>query len=492
MTSDILRHPRGLPVLFFTEMWERASYYGMRALLVLFLAAAVSNGGMGLDDKSAAAIYGVYTASVYLAAMPGGWIADRLLGMKNAVFYGGCIIAAGHFTLALPWNEAFYFGLVLIVLGTGLLKPCISTLVGELYRDLPSAKRDAGFSIYYMGINIGAIIGSLVCGYLGEHVGWHYGFAAAGIGMVLGLVQFRFSGHTLDNVGNLERPTPATPAARAYRKGWQQVSIGTGVFLLLAVAVLLGFVPFDVITVAGYGSGLIAALAIAYFCYIYFAGGLDATERDRMKAAAVLFTVGMLFWAGFEQAGSSFNLFAQRFTERSLFNFEFPASWFQSVNAFFVVTLAPFFAAFWVKLGARNLDPSSPVKFALGMLFLGAGFGVMALASEIVVGGQNVLPTWLILTYLLHTMGELCLSPVGLSLVTRLAPRNFTAQMMGLWFMFSAMGNLIAGLVAGHLGGEDLAGMPVMYGKMLLIFGGAGLALLLLRKPLARWMGDIR
>lgn len=490
MTSDTLRHPRGLPVLFFTEMWERASYYGMRALLVLFLAAAVVDGGMGLDDKTAAAIYGIYTAAVYLSAMPGGWIADRLLGMKNAVFYGGSIIAAGHFSMALPWDETFYFGLVLIVLGTGLLKPCISTLVGELYRDMPSAKRDAGFSIYYMGINIGAIIGSLVCGYLGENVGWHYGFAASGIGMVLGLVQFKLSGHALEHVGNLTKPTAGTPEAQAHRRGWRHVSMGTGAFLLLAIATLLGFLPFNVIAVAGYGSGLIAALAISYFCYIYFAGGLDAAERDRMKAAAVLFTVGMLFWAGFEQAGSSFNLFAQRFTDRTIFSFEFPASWFQSVNAFFVVTLAPFFAAFWVKLGARNLDPSSPVKFALGMILLGAGFGVMALASEIVVNGQNVMPTWLIITYLLHTMGELCLSPVGLSLVTRLAPRNFTAQMMGLWFMFSSMGNLIAGLLAGHLGGENLAEMPATYTKMLLVFGTAGLVLILLRKPLKRWTGE--
>ncbi|MBM3618023.1 MAG: MFS transporter, partial [Alphaproteobacteria bacterium] len=290
-------HPKGLPVLFFTEMWERMSYYGMRAILVLFLASAVTAGGMGLDDKTAAAIYGVYTAAVYLAAMPGGWVADRLLGMKNAVFYGGCIIAAGHFSMAFPWEESFFFGLVLITLGTGLLKPCISTLVGELYRGLPDAKRDAGFSIYYMGINIGAIIGSLVCGYLGENVNWHYGFAASGIGMVIGLVIFKFSGHTLEGIGELERPAP-----EYYARGWKRVWVSTALFFAAVIGVLAGLIPFDAVTFASFGSAIIAVLAISYFSYIYFAGGLDDAEKGRMKAAGVLFFVAMLFWAGFEQA----------------------------------------------------------------------------------------------------------------------------------------------------------------------------------------------
>lgn len=483
-------HPRGLPVLFFTEMWERASYYGMRALLVLFLAATVAEGGMGLDDKTAAAIYGVYTASVYLAAMPGGWIADRLLGMKNAVFYGGCVIALGHFCLAIPSERCFYLGLILIVLGTGLLKPCISTLVGELYRDLPGAKRDAGFSIYYMGINIGAIVGSLVCGYLGK-INWHYGFAAAGVGMVLGLIQFKLSGHTLEEVGNRPLHATGSPEALANRKGWLRVWAGLLVFCAFAGLSLFGVLPFHIVSFAEYGSIFIAALAIGYFCYIYFTGGLDQMEKDRMKAVAVLAVVAMLFWAGFEQAGSSFNLFAERFTERRLFGYEFPAAWFQSVNAFFVITLAPLFAWLWVRLAARNLDPSSPVKFAFAMVLLGLGFGAMALAAEIVVAGNKALPYWLILTYLLHTMGELCLSPIGLSLVTKLAPRHFTAQMMGLWFMSSAMGNLLAGLAAGHLGGENLAELPRLFTQMLLVFGGTGAILFFFRDKLKRWMAGV-
>lgn len=496
-TTDAFRHPqkhpRGLYTLFFTEMWERASYYGMRALLVLFLAAPVANGGMGLDDKTAAAIYGIYTAAVYLFALPGGWISDRLMGMKNAVFWGGCIIAAGHFSMALPWDGTFYLGLVLIVLGTGLLKPCISSIVGELYTARPGAQRDAGFSIYYMGINLGAIFGPLVCGYLGENVNWHYGFAAAGIGMVLGLIQFRISSKKhLAHVGDFV-PPPAEDAAawRTIRTGWRVTVAGTVLFLAFIAAAIFGYVPIDPAAIAANGSVVIAVLALAYFCYIYYGGGIDAAEKGRMKAAGVLFFVAALFWAGFEQSGSSFNLFAMRYTDRELFGWEMPASWLQATNALFIITLAPFFAALWVKLGLRNLNPSSPVKFALGVMLLGAGFGVMALAAELVVQGQSVLPTWLVVTYLLHTMGELCLSPIGLSLVTKLAPRNFSAQMMGFWFMSSAIGNLMAGVLAGHMGDGNLEEMPTTFTELLLLCMGAGVVLILLKNPIRRWMGGV-
>jgi proton-dependent oligopeptide transporter, POT family len=487
------KHPRGLYTLFFTEMWERASYYGMRALLVLFLAAPATAGGMGLDDKTAAAIYGIYTAAVYLFAMPGGWISDRLMGMKNAVFWGGCIITAGHFSMAMPWDETFYLGLVLIVLGTGLLKPCISSIVGELYTDRPGAQRDAGFSIYYMGINLGAILGSIICGWLGEKIGWHYGFAAAGIGMLLGLLQFKLSGRHLAEVGNFTPPTADDAAAwRTIRRGWALTIICTAAFCAFVGAAIFGSVTIDPGYIAANGSVILALLALAYFCYIYFGGRLDATEKNRMKAAGVLFFVAALFWAGFEQAGSSFNLFAVRYTDRMLFGWEMPASWLQSVNALFIIILAPFFAAAWVKLGARNLNPSSPVKFAMGVALLGLGFGVMALAAELVVQGHSVLPTWLVLTYLLHTMGELCLSPIGLSLVTKLAPRNFTAQMMGFWFMSSAIGNLMAGVLAGHMSGENLEQMPSTFSQLLLMCGSAALVLVLLRKPIQRWMGGVK
>lgn len=478
------RHPPGLYTLFFVEMWERASYYGMRALLVLFLTASIAEGGMGLNDRAAAAIYGIYTAAVYVASLPGGWIADRLLGMKNAVFYGGCIIAVGHFTLALPWVESFYIGLMTIVVGTGLLKPCISSLVGELYTFDTNARRDAAFSIYYMGINLGAIVGPLVCGYLGETINWHYGFAAAGIGMVFGLVHFRLSGRHLAAIGNFN---PAAPQA-AYRRNW----LFTGMAITAACAFTLfaigGLIAIDPVIIAANGSLFIAVLSILYFGYIYLAGDITPTEKRRMQAAGVLFAAAALFWAGFEQAGSSFNLFAARYTDRAILNWEMPASWLQSVNPLLIVMLAPFFAAFWVRLGMRNLDPSSPLKFAIALLLLGAGFGVMATAAHFIAQGDKVLPTWLILTYLLHTMGELCLSPIGLSLVTRLAPRRFSAQMMGLWFMSSAIGNLMAGLIAGKMGQEDIHQMPALFLQMLAACGAAALLLFALRKPLQRRM----
>lgn len=488
------KHPRGLYTLFFTEMWERASYYGMRALLVLFLAAPVTAGGMGLDDKTAAAIYGIYTAAVYLFALPGGWISDRLLGMKNAVFYGGCIIAAGHFSMALPWDETFYLGLVLIVLGTGLLKPCISSIVGELYTNRPGSQRDAGFSIYYMGINLGAIMGPLICGYLGENVNWHYGFAAAGIGMVIGLIQFKISSKQhLAGAGDFETPEKSdTEAWAGIRRSWTWVGLFTLGLSVFIGAAILGHITLDPFAIAANGSVVIAAIAVAYFCYIYFGGGISDVEKGRMKAAGALFGIAAVFWAGFEQSGSSFNLFAQRYTDREMFDWEMPASWLQATNALFIITLAPFFAAMWVKLGARNLNPSSPVKFAIGILLLGLGFGVMAIAAKLVVEGQSVLPTWLVLTYLLHTMGELCLSPIGLSLVTKLAPRNFSAQMMGFWFMSSAIGNLMAGVLAGRMGHDNLEQMPSTFTQLLLMCSGAALILGLLRKPIQRWMGGVK
>lgn len=497
-TADALRHPnkhpRGLYTLFFTEMWERASYYGMRALLVLYFAAPVASGGMGLDDKTAAAIYGIYTAAVYLFALPGGWISDRLLGMKNAVFYGGCTIAVGHFTLALPWTHSFYLGLVLIVLGTGLLKPCISSLVGELYAYDSSARRDAGFSIYYMGINLGAILGPVVCGYLGENINWHYGFAAAGMGMVFGLVQFRLSSKKhLRDAGNFVAPDAHDTAGWSkISNRWRWVAGGMAAIVAFIVACLSEIITLDPFAMAAHGSGIIAFLALAYFGYLYYGADLNNAERNRMKAAGVLFLVSALFWAGFEQTGSSFNLFAARYTEREFFGFVMPASWLQSVNALFIILLAPFFAALWVKLGTRNLDPSSPAKFALGLILLAIGFAIMALAAKLVFQQGTVLPTWLVLTYLLHTMGELCLSPIGLSLVTKLAPRHYTAQMMGFWFMSYSIGNLIAGMVAGYMGSGTLEQMPATFWQLFMLCGAVGLLLFFVRKPIQCWMGNVK
>ena len=490
--KDAAKHPRGLYTLFFTEMWERASYYGMRAILVLFLVASVAKGGLGLDDKSAAAIYGVYTACVYLFALPGGWIADRLLGLRRAVWYGGLIITAGHFSMALPWTETFFLGLVLIVLGTGLLKPSISGIVGELYKGDTGARRDAGFSIYYMGINLGAIMGPLICGYLGENVNWHYGFAASGIGMALGLLQYRLSQKHLDDAGEYTPPAIDDTVRQQFnRRAWSFVWIGTGLFMAFVIAAMMGLVTINAGAIAAQGTAVIVVLFVLDFIYIY-RGGITDVEKKRLWAAAVLYLFSALFWAGFEQSGSSFNLFAERYTDRFFGTWEMPASWLQSFNPLFIILLAPFFANLWVRLGVRNLDPSSPVKFTIALLGLGIGFAVMALAANYVVSGQQVLPSWLIMTYLIFTMAELCISPIGLSLTTKLAPKGYAAQMLGLFFMSSSIGNLFAGIIAGRLGHDSVADMPGLFGQMFIFCAGAAVLLYLIRKPLSRLMGGIR
>ncbi|MGM0457781.1 MAG: peptide MFS transporter [Bacteroidota bacterium] len=489
-------HPRGLATLFFTEMWERFSYYGMRAILVLFMVDAINRGGLGLDDRTATAIYGLYTMFVYLLALPGGWLADKFFGLRNAIWYGGIIITAGHFSMAIPGNTTFYLGLVLIVIGTGLLKPNISSIVGGLYGVEEQARRDAGFSIFYMGINIGAFLAPLITGYLGEGISWHYGFGAAGIGMLLGLIQFKMTEKYLGDVG-LE-PEEAEDTEKQ-QKQFRRIRNGlwiTGILSIVAfAAVTLGWVTINPVAVADASGIVIFLLVIAYFIYVYIAENLTTDEQKKIGVIAALFIFSALFWSGFEQAGSSLNLFAERYTDRDIFGWLMPASWLQSVNAFFIITLAPVFGWLWVWLARKNLEPSTPVKFALGLIFLGFGFLVMMFASYYVVDGNQVLPTWLIMTYLFHTTGELCLSPVGLSAVTKLSPKKLVGQMMGIWFMSIAFGNLIAGRIAGQFNDEaiqaDPSLLPDLFWLIVMTTVGGGLVLLLFNKPIKKLMGNI-
>ncbi len=481
-------HPPGLRTLFFTEMWERFSYYGMRALLVLFMTATMAEGGLNMDDATATAVYGLYTAAVYLAALPGGWIADRLLGAQQAVWYGGIVIMLGHFTLAIPAVPAFYLGLVLVVLGTGLLKPNISAIVGELYPQHGSGK-DSGYTIFYMGINLGALLGPLVCSALGEsdRFGWHYGFAAAGIGMLLGLIQYRYSRSQLRDAGLYPAHLRSGAGIEgAPRYGWLCVGIGLGLLLVTLLLAVGGALSFDAVALAQGSTYLLSAIVILYFAYIFRYGRLTGEERRGVAAIVILVIAAAIFWSGFEQAGSSLNLFAQRYTEREWLGFVIPAGWFQSLNPLFILILAPFMAALWVNLGRRNLDPSIPVKFALGLIQLGLGFFVIFLAARLVAGGDSVLPTWLLLTYLLHTTGELCLSPVGLSAISKLAPKRYLSQMMGIWFLGAALGNLIAGLLAGRFDPEALHDMPGLYLQIVAITTGAGIVLLAAARPMRK------
>ncbi|MCM3880799.1 MAG: peptide MFS transporter [Vicinamibacterales bacterium] len=479
-------HPRGLSTLFFTEMWERFSYYGMRAILVLFMTNAVATGGMGLDDVTATAIYGLYTAVVYMVALPGGWIADRVLGLRRAVFYGGCVIAAGHFTLAIPSTTAFYLGLSLIVVGTGLLKPNISAVVGDLYPE-GGARRDAAFSIYYMGINVGGFFGPLVCGYLGETINWHLGFSAAGVGMVAGLVQYQLGARHLGPAGLLKEDGNALVArAVARRSLYRSLEAAIGLVLIVVVLQSIGAIHLSLLGFVDYTGVVIVAIAAAFLVYVAFFGGLTIVEKKRVGVIAVCFLAAACFWSGFEQAGSSMNLFADRLTNRVIGGWEMPASWLQSVNSLFIMLLAPLFSAMWLALGSRS--PSITAKMALGLLQLGVGFAVMAWASVYASAAHTVSPNWLVATYFFHTTAELCLSPIGLSSITKLSPHRYVGQMMGIWFMGAALGNLVAGRVAGLIGSLPL---PQLFGAVTLFSVGTGLLLLLFTKPLKGWMGGV-
>jgi len=479
-------HPRGLATLFFTEMWERFSYYGMRALLILFMVDAAATGGLGMTDRRAAAIYGLYTAGVYLLALPGGWVADRILGQRSAVFWGGVVIAAGHFSMAIPSRPTFFLGLALIVIGTGLLKPNVSSIVGDLYPE-GGARRDAGFSVFYMGINIGALVGPLICGLLGEGINWHLGFSAAGVGMVLGLVQYRFGARYLGNAGFME------PAERERRPAALR-SLLLGIGAVAAIAVALGLLDAGGVVSIGFESFarwtayIIVGVAVLYFGSVLTFGELTGRQKKRVFVIFLLFVAAALFWSGFEQAGSSMNLFAERLTDRMVLGWEMPASLLQSINPFFIIVLAPVFGALWVWLSHRSKEPSIPVKFGAGLLLLGVSFLVMMWAATQASSTHRVTPYFLIAAYFLQTCGELSLSPVGLSSVTKLAPRRLVSQMMGTWFMGSALGNLIAGLVAGNF---ETMPLPELFGRVAMFAGAGGFLMLIFAAGIKKLIGKL-
>jgi proton-dependent oligopeptide transporter, POT family len=482
-------HPRGLYTLFFTEMWERFSYYGMRAILILFMTAAAEKGGMQLADAEASAIYGLYTASVYLLSLPGGWLADNLFGQRRTVFYGGVIIMLGHIVLAIPNSISFFFGLALVAIGTGLLKPNISTMVGDLYPE-GGARRDAGFSIFYMGINLGAILGQLAVGYLGEKVNWHIGFGCAAIGMAIGLVQYQLTGSSLGEVGVVPKAKEQTEATHEKQNPLLAGGMAFLLIVLLAVLQFLGKIDLQTATGIAKATGIIiVSVAGFFFLYVLTAGGLTADEKKRVGVIVALFIGAAMFWSGFEQAGSSLNLFASRYTDRFIFGLEMPASWLQSVNSIFVITLAPVMAALWIQLAKRMLNPSTPIKFALGLIFLGLGFLVMYFAAKTLMNGAKASYWWLVTTYFLHTVGELCLSPVGLSSMTKLAPKRYVGQMMGIWFVAASLGNLVAGLLAGGFEADSVAELPNVFWSVVLFGGGVAILFVVASPLLNRWIG---
>src|SRR5437868_7045927 len=369
---EFFGHPKGLPTLFMTEMWERFSFYGIRPLLILFMTATLMDGGFGFERGQASAIVGIYGASVYLASLPGGWVADRLLGLRRAILYGAVCISAGHISIGLSafagGKLTFFLGLILIVCGTGLLKPNISAIVGDLYPE-GGARRDAGFSIFYMGINVGAFFGQIVTGFLGEKLGWHFGFGAAGVGMLVGLAVFATrSRKTLGDLGlhPTRDPDPAVQA-RKERQVKLVLGVGLGILALVIVLAATGVITLNAQTIGQYMTYVLVGLAVLFFTYIFIAGGLDRDEKKRVLVIAVLFAFAAIFWSAFEQAPTSLNLFARDFTRRNVGGFEVPATWFQSINSLFIFFLAPLFAVLWTRLGAKARDLSSPGKFSLGL-----------------------------------------------------------------------------------------------------------------------------
>ena len=513
--TSFFGHPRGLMTLFFTEMWERFSYYGMRAILQLFMLAAVVDGGLGMDKSEAAPIYAMYTSLVYLMSIPGGWLADNILGQRKSVLWGGIVIMIGHILLAMHGLPFFYGGLGCVVLGTGLLKPNISVIVGQLYGQ-KDVRRDSGFSIFYMGINLGAFTAPLVCGYLAQDpdwkarlIGWgldptrawHWGFAAAAVGMFFGLLQYVATGRHMGDAGVAPAPVRDAADAAARRR---ILRIGTGALLAVAAAVgLLAAARPELLSQENINRAytvLLFSVVIGFFARLFMGGNWTRGERNRLIVIAILFAAAAIFWGVFEQAGSTLTIFADESTDNRIGTFEFASSWWQSVNAALIVLLAPFFSWLWVALGRRN--PSYGVKFAVGLLFAGLGFfwlvwgaqgfstswadyiatnrdAILAAAARFDValnpadinvanvseilsvagaqGVENALPAWhrvsivwLAGVYLLHTIGELCLSPVGLSAMTKLAPARVVGQMMGVWFLGASVGNFLGGSVAGY------------------------------------------
>tara|TARA_B100000900_G_scaffold149886_1_gene127344 strand:- start:127 stop:1611 length:1485 start_codon:yes stop_codon:yes gene_type:complete len=472
-----LGHPKGLVTLFLTEMWERMSFYGMRGLLVLFMTREITDGGMNLSAPEAMAIYGIYGASVYFLCVPGGWIADKIFGAQRTVLYGAIIITLGHYILAIPYEKTFFLGLVLVSIGTGLLKPNISTIVGELYKP-GDIRIDSGYTIFYMSINIGSMLGFLVCGYLGEKVGWHWGFGAAGVGMTFGVLQYIFTSKNLGESGKYPNLTSSEDGLK-YRNTLKYSILAIS---FIVITGLVGLWSVDAELLNQLAVYLILIVAASYFIYLFFFADLNQKEKNNMKLLLLLFFGSVLFWAGFDQGGSSLNLFAKDYTDLYIFGWEMPATFLQVANPLMVVIFAPFFAAFWITLAKRNLDPDTPQKFAIGCFLMAIGFLVMIFGVEAAMQNEKAGIQFLLITYLFHTLGELCLSPVGLSATAKYSPVKYRGQMMGIWFLSSSLAAGLAGLLASKSFESGISSIPELFNQIILALCVVGIILLISNK----------
>ncbi len=488
-------HPRGLSTLFFTEMWERFSFAGLKAMMVLFLVMPIASGGMGLDTKSATAIYGTYTMAAFLLCLPGGIIADRFMGAKNAVLFGGLIIAIGHFTMVLDSSTTFYIGLVLAAIGTGMLKPNVSTMVGGLYTT-DDTRRDSGFSLFYMGINIGYVISPLIVGFIAEkqmskdflasiginpNMSWHIAFGVAGLGMLCGLLIFWTQRNRLRDVGNFIPPAKVelTQEDRA-RKNFNYMIYAALAVLTAAGVAWAGSDWQNVLPFLLAFDGLVMVIAIGR------QEKLTTQEWRRMAVIAVFFIVTIAFWSAYEQKGSSLNLLIKNQVDRTIFGWEMPTAWFQSMTAFYVIVFAPIFAGMWLRLG--NRQPSNLAKFVLSLVIIGGGYLVFSVVCY-VSPDAKINMFWVLLLFLIEVLAELCMSPVGLSAITKLAPAKLVGLMMGLWFFGSSFGFKLSGYFAGFYA-PDSTTLFKLYGGIAAGLLCLALILLLLLPAIKRMAGE--
>jgi POT family proton-dependent oligopeptide transporter len=487
-------HPRGLATLFMTEMWERFSYYGMRALLVLYLvsggadaATGSQGGGLAMTAATATAIYSVYVAMVYLMAMPGGWFGDRVWGARKTVMIASFVIVAGHLSLALPGQVMFFVGLGLVAIGSGLLKANISTMVGHLYPDAKDPRRDGGFTIFYMGINLGAVVAPFAIGILGEKVNWHLGFGLAALGMALGAIQFLFGSRSLSpESSRVPNPLSAQEKRAVLTKAVLAVVVIAAFYLLVNFTgvfdLTLNWVLVPIIL-----AGLL--IPVAVLVKIKRDKDLSAEEQTKMTAFIYFFAAAAVFWMIFDQGASTLSLFGDSRTERDLFGWDMPNTLFQALNPGFVMLLAPVFAAMWLALARRHREPSTIVKFAVALGITGASFFVFLIPMSLATDGTKVTMWWLVLIFLMHTVAELCLSPVGLSLTTKMAPAKYASQMMGVFFLAVTAGDSVTGMLA--VAGVDLNSSGVVAFEAAAA-AAAGFAVYMYRNKVRALMGDVR
>lgn len=489
-----LGHPKPLSSLFSLEIWERFSYYGIRALLVFFMTASVLDGGLGLSREYASAVVGVFAGALYLATLPGGYIADNYLGQKRAVFMGAVVVALGHLSIAFSYfySFMFYIGLVLIVIGTGFFKPCSSVMVGMLYKK-EDTRRDAGFTLFYMGINIGALVAPIICGFFSDNYGYHIGLGIGGLGMLIALAVFYFK--TIPAFDEFEKEVGLNGSWKepARKQGFVKY-LFIGFILLVAIFTALcaiGIISLNPVLIATYMTIIIALASLAYFIFLLFLPSISLDEKKGLVPFVVLFVASCFFWSVFEQQPTTYNLFAKDFMDRSIFGFEIPAAWFQSLNSLFILIIAPLLSFLWLFLANRKKDPDSISKFILGLVFAGLSFFIMYFAASYVTASEDssgnfakVSYMWMVASLFCLTVGELCLSPVGMSVMTKIAPKILQNQVMGLFFVSISLGNLVAGLIGGGVNLENIKNLPDIFMDCVIMLFVVALVVLLIKKPI--------